>query len=856
MFPAEILGHVYERFLGSVIRLTSAGHAKVEQKPEVRKAGGVYYTPTYIVDYIVKHTVGKLLGDREPREGEAPSEPREGEAPSEPASAAAPGSDGASPSHHTSSRAPMTPQEVAGLTDTWRPSKTRRPLAILDPACGSGSFLLGAYQYLLDWHLEHYSQHPKKSTRGKTPRIYQDRHGAYRLTTAERKRILLANIHGVDIDPQAVEVTKLSLLLKVLEGENAESIGSQLELTHQRALPDLANNIKCGNSLIGPDFYQGKQLDAFDEEEAYRINVFDWNAEFPHIMSPPSDKGLQPLVQPVDEPLIWFVTFVTHCSRVSERIVQFGVTDPEGKGLQPLVLTPDEQVLVAESLFDIAQRYGFAFVALNVLPDHVHAVLAAPNQKVLASHVRNLKIFSAQLINKRRNRAKGSHVWAQKFNRKPVQDEASLARICDYILQNHQKHQETWGARLLDTWDKRLLPLVQRHCVDADTACNIETRPDKGLQPLVQPGGVALPPPDKGLQPLVYDRPPGGFDVVIGNPPYVRQEGLAEFKDYFQRHYESYSGTADLYVYFMEKGVSLLAEGGLFGIIVSSSFLRTTFAEQLRTVLKQKAAVVRIVDFGGLAVFAAAKDTYVCIPLLARLPQAERVEIVKVHSLDSQRLVQELRHRTHDIPHERLSPQAWSLASDGHMNVFRKILDMGVPLGQYVQGKMFYGIKTGLNEAFVVTTEQRESIVLNSPESSALMRPFVGGKDIKRYNVADPGLHLIVVKSGQTRREMSSAGSADMGRSDKEAWRWFEMQYPGIAEHLRPFGERCQKRQDKGDFWWELSPCVYYEHMEGPKIIFPDICKGPRFFLDTSGSYIANTAYCLGNADPLPLSTS
>jgi len=444
VFPAEILGHVYERFLGSVIRLTAGHQAKIEQKPEVRKAGGVYYTPTYIVDYIVKHTVGKLLGDgASGKTGTVPTErvpERDGTVP------AFPGSDGASPS-----RPPMTPQEVAGLTDTWRPSKTRRPLAILDPACGSGSFLLGAYQYLLDWHLDYYSQDPKKWTRGKTPRIYQDRHGAYRLTTAERKRILLANIHGVDIDPQAVEVTKLSLLLRVLEGEDADTIEKQSSLFHERALPDLANNIKCGNSLIGPDFYQGKQLDAFDEEEAYRINVFDWNAEFPHIMSPPSDKGLQPLVQPVDEPLIWFVTFVTHCSRVSERIVQFGVTDPEGKGLQPLVLTPDEQVLVAESLFDIAQRYGFAFVALNVLPDHVHAVLAAPNQKVLASHVRNLKIFSAQLINKRRNRAKGSHVWAQKFNRKPVQDEASLARICDYILQNHQKHQETWGARLLHT---------------------------------------------------------------------------------------------------------------------------------------------------------------------------------------------------------------------------------------------------------------------------------------------------------------------------------------------------------------------------------------------------------------------
>jgi len=239
VLPAEILGQVYERFLGSVIRLTAGGQAKVEQKPEVRKAGGVYYTPSYIVDYIVKHTVGKLL------EGK-------------------------------------TPQEVAGVTESWRPSKTGRPLAILDPACGSGSFLLGAYQYLLDWHLEYYSKDTAKWSTGKGPRIYQDHRGVWRLATSERKRILLANIYGVDIDAQAVEVTKLSLLLRVLEGENAETLQKQFTLFHERALPDLANNIKCGNSLIGPDFYQGRQTD-FDEEESYRINAFDWNAEFPDI---------------------------------------------------------------------------------------------------------------------------------------------------------------------------------------------------------------------------------------------------------------------------------------------------------------------------------------------------------------------------------------------------------------------------------------------------------------------------------------------------------------------------------------------------------------------------------------------
>jgi len=223
---------VYEQFLGKIIRLTSKHRAIIEEKPEVRKAGGVYYTPTYIVNYIVKQTVGKLVEDKKP----------------------------------------------------W-PRGAVSKLKILDPACGSGSFLLGAYQYLLDWHRDQYvNDDPEKWAKGKTPRLYRTYKEEWRLTTDERKRILLNNIYGVDIDPQAVEVTKLSLLLKVLEGEDEQSIGKQMALFQERVLPDLADNIKCGNSLIGPDFHEIQQMSLLDEEEMYRVNAFDWEAEFSKIM--------------------------------------------------------------------------------------------------------------------------------------------------------------------------------------------------------------------------------------------------------------------------------------------------------------------------------------------------------------------------------------------------------------------------------------------------------------------------------------------------------------------------------------------------------------------------------------------
>jgi len=226
-FPADILGQVYEQFLGQVIRLTPSHQARVELKPEVKKAGGVYYTPTYIVDYIIRNTVGKLL------EGKTP--------------------------------------------------KQASKLHVLDPACGSGSFLLGAYEYLLNWHRDWYLADGDTKNRRV---LFQMQGGDWRLTTTEKRRILLNNIFGVDIDSQAVEVTKLSLLLKVLETENEQTLGATLRLFHERALPDLGNNIKCGNSLVGKDFFEHEQLLLLDEEDRFRVNAFDWDGKdgFPRIM--------------------------------------------------------------------------------------------------------------------------------------------------------------------------------------------------------------------------------------------------------------------------------------------------------------------------------------------------------------------------------------------------------------------------------------------------------------------------------------------------------------------------------------------------------------------------------------------
>jgi type I restriction-modification system DNA methylase subunit/predicted type IV restriction endonuclease len=560
VLPADILGQVYEQFLGKVIRLTPGHRAVVEEKPEVRKAGGVYYTPTYIVDYIVKNTVGRLT------EG-------------------------------------STPKKV-------------EKLCILDPACGSGSFLLGAYQYLLDWHREWYEANdPKKHAKGKSPKLYQAGGGEWRLTTAEKKRILLNNIYGVDIDSQAVEVTKLSLLLKVLEGESEETLLKQYQLFKERALPDLRNNIKCGNSLIGPDFYEGRDMALFDEEEHYRINVFDWQSEYPEIMKN------------------------------------------------------------------------------------------------------------------------------------------------------------------------------------------------------------------------------GGFDAVIGNPPYVRQEGLGEFKEYFQKDYKVYHGTADLYAYFIERGISLLNSAGMFGYIVANKWMRANYGETLRHWLK-KQGIREIIDFGDLPVFKKA-TTYPCIMTVRKDGPSKGFSVTQVKTLDFDSIAEYVKENCFNVNSSNLDDKGWSLVDEKEHALLDKLRTVGVSLKEYVDGKIYRGVLTGLNEAFVIDKVTRDRLIAEHPRSAEIIKPFLAGRDIKRYQEPKSKKYLLFTRRG-----------IDIEK------------YPAIKKYLSEFkerlmpkpkgwkGEKWKGRKPGAYQWYEIQDTIdYYAEFEKPKIMLPDISLKGNFTYDDEGNYCVNTSYIITNID-------
>ena len=580
VLPAEILGQIYEQFLGQVIRLDEEHRALVEDKPEVKKAGGVKYTPAYIVEAIVKKTLGPSLEGRTARQA----------------------------------------SEVS----------------VLDPACGSGSFLIVAYQYLLDWHRDWYVQHllplMEKGSRPSSPEIrrllpeteasrknraelpiYQARDGEWRLSTAERKRILLSNIYGVDIDRQAVEVTKLSLLLKVLEGENEETISKQLTLFQERALPDLGENIKCGNSLIGWDILEDNP--GLGQEEIERINPFDWEMEF-----------------------------------------------------------------------------------------------------------------------------------AEVFRR-------------------------------------------------------------------------------------------GGFDVVIGNPPYVRQEGLGEFKGYFQRHYLVYHGTADLCTYFMELGVSLLKRKGIFSYIVANKWMRANYGQPLRAWLKEQ-CIEEIIDFGDLQIFQGA-TTYPCIIRISNSAPNTCFEVTQIKTLDFQSLIDYVKENHYTVNLSDLDDKGWSLSEEQTQNLLNKLCEKGLNLADYVGAEVHYGIKTGLNDVFVIDSHTRKKLIDEDPRSLELIRPFLAGREIKRYCLPLPEKYLIFTRHGVNIDE-----------------------YPAIKRYLIQFKDRLMPRpkdwtgggwlgRKPGAYqWYEIQDTVdYYLEFEKPKIMYLVFQVKPAFTFDEVGTYANNAVWIIPKSD-------
>jgi len=321
---------------------------------------------------------------------------------------------------------------------------------------------------------------------------------------------------------------------------------------------------------------------------------------------------------------------------------------------------------------------------------------------------------------------------------------------------------------------------------------------------------------------------------VIGNPPYVRQESIKEQKEYFQAHYATYQGTADLYVYFIEKGISLLRNGGLFSYIVANKWMRANYGKPLRSWLKGK-CIEEIVDFGDLPVFTTA-TTYPCVIRVKNDGPGTSFQAVFVENLSFTNLSDYVSQHSHSIEIKNLDDSGWTLADPKSQGLLKKIQIAGIPLGKYVEGKIFYGIKTGLNKAFVIDEKTRKKLIQEDPKSAELIKPFLVGKDVKRYQPLDnKSRYLIFTRHGT---EISK--------------------YPAILEYLKQFKKELMPKpkdfvgdswpgRKPGDYeWYEIQDTIdYYQEFEKPKIIYPEICSKPEFTFDGSFYYTNNKCFLI-----------
>ena len=643
VISVEIIGNAYEQFLGKTITIGNNSKAKIELKPEVRKAGGVYYTPEYIVDYIVENTVGEKIKGK-------------------------------------------TPKEIANIK-------------IVDPACGSGSFLIGAYKYLLNYHREYYSKQGKKKFLGsKEDAITEDGE----LALWVKKQILINNIFGVDIDSNAVEVTKLSLLLKCMENETPASIMNNQSLFNERALPSLDENIKCGNSLIGNDFYSGGDSLNIDIETQYKINCFDWEREFPNIFA-----------RKKKEVKAYHITFAIHNSRVSEKMITYKVNKGE-----VLNLSEEDELFITKSIGEVILKNDIKCLAYNISRDHVHILLVCED-KELPEFIRKIKGKSSQKFKEYLNIPKEEvfHLWAQKYDTKEIDGDKRLYNTIEYINNNRIKHElpENNGLK----------PIVLSFlCGQNAEVCNYtdeyndtngrnNAKAHNGLQPIandnagIQKQGVVTPCYDNannskklneiykiesyymdtyktteehngekqtdnientyeekarienarnmeierkrqiynmeiahkrqiynidiahkkqtynidiahnGLQPIVVkvqdaineafnQYEDGGFDIVIGNPPYVKEYTDREIFENIKKSklVKYYQGKMDLWYFFVCFGLDILKDNGKLGFIAPNNWITNSGASILRNKILTDTKILKYVDFGDFKVFA------------------------------------------------------------------------------------------------------------------------------------------------------------------------------------------------------------------------------------------------------------
>jgi hypothetical protein len=776
------LGSVYERILEHGLRIEN-GLVVVAENPEARKSSGSYYTPEELVALIIGRAVGPIVSERLEEFT---------------TKASAFTSDTRGKETRLSELLPLDP--ASRLLD----------LKVCDPAMGSGHFLVSLVDWLADRVLDAMAEAaaavsfaPYVSPLAGRIEIIRSKILAEAKTHSwpiaasqlddrhiVRRMVLKRVVYGVDKNPMAVELAKVSLWL------HSFTVGAPLSF--------LDHHLRCGDSVIG--VWARGTVDALKargalfntgaitsvEKVARVMESIEekTDSDIAEVAASKNDFGL---VEEAINPIAAFFSVVT-----AERMM--GVLDSAPKKAPPtaekMAGKSEKQVIKWREqarAFEVASAFGLALEGAFGDPVKIatgETQIAAPE-------------LTAQLS---LLPAGESDLQSSLFPKISIDDRRRL--LADRLVQEARSRA---AKHRFFHWEIGF-PNVWSNLLSAD--------------------------------------PKGGFDAVIGNPPYVRQELLGdELKRALKADYAAFDGVADLYVYFYEQGLRLLRPGGRLSYVVTNKWLKAGYAEALRDLFANKAQVEFVADFGHAKHFFPDADVFPSVIVLRKPIQGKagpgdtQVCVIPRDAVPEKGLSAAVATATYALPRAFFTKESWTLEPPEVMALLDKIRKTGVPLAEYAGVKPYRGVTTGYNEAFFIDASTRDRLVKDDPNCASIIKPYLRGQDIDRWSAHWDGLWMIFARRG-----------IEIDR------------YPSVKRHLQRFRQQLEPRpidwkpdepdekwlgRKEGSYaWYEIQDSVdYWTEFDKPKIIYQAIQFYASYAQDTSGFLLSNKAFFLPIAD-------
>jgi hypothetical protein len=727
-------------------RTLDDGTVYLENDRRERRATGSYYTPDHVVEYIVAQAVGPTLQEHLERLRPKLRQAQQAYRDAQHRQAA----------FQKKGMAGDDPEKLANDPRWQALVEELFEFRVLDPAMGSGHFLVEAVDLITDRMLRFLHGFPWNPVQASLRRTREtiladlDRQGVSvdpgRLTDVNllKRHVLKRCVFGVDLNPMAVELAKVSLWLDCF------TIGAPLSF--------LDHHLKLGNSLLGVSVDQAR--DALEGKVAV--------AEQPSLFSSSRFAGL--------------LSATTLMRRIGSM--------PDVTG---------EQVRLSRSEYARASDELAPFK--RILDVYLSRWFGNPPRKGTGKNAAMVDPALDFL------RSPAGAVWVHEAGPEVPAAEPAL-------LHEHTSVAETALAAAVD---KRFFHWELEF-------------------PEVFYG------PRPGTTQVIERKSDGGFDALIGNPPWVRQETLGESKPVLQALYpDIYDSIADTYVYFLGRGLGLLRRNRHLALLVPNKWLRAAYGQPLRTWLHDLNHPLELVDFGHAPLFPDA-DTFPCVLVVAAGASGDHGELracpVPRAALDGLPLGDFVEQHGYGVPLLALRDDGWTLERPDQAALLEKIRGDHPTLGELLPNSIYYGIKTGLTEAFFVDRATRDRLTAEDPDCAPLLRQALRGRNVERWHPNWDGEWLILLKSSENHPwPWANAG--------QEAEQVFDRVYPSLYRYLKPLQAALEARQDKGRYWWELRSCSYYGKFDEPRIPYQDICYHSYFSLDGSALIHNDLLYSL-----------